>query len=84
MALKISCLTVTYAEIIGFYYVHRPLTHRSTDQLTTDQLTHRPKNHRLTDKIMFNRNEKMKTFILQNASTGEKMENYTSAYNLFE
>ena len=58
---------------------HRPLTHQPTDPPT-----HRPNNHRPTDKITFKRLENMKTFILQNVNKAGKMENYTSAYYLFE
>ena len=47
----------------GFYYIHRPLTHR-------------PNNHQPTDKTMLKRLENMKPFILENANTGGKMENY--------
>ena len=59
---------------------------KSTDHRLTDHrpLTHQPTNHRPTDKITFKRLKNMKTFILQNVNTTEKMENFTSAYYLFE
>ena len=52
---------------------------------TTDyrRLTHRPTDLP-TDKIMFRSLENRKTSILQNANTVGKMENYASAYYLFE
>ena len=63
---------------------HRPLTHRPTNPPTTDPPTHRPNNHRPNENFMFKRLENMRTFILQNVNTAEKVENYTSVYYLFE
>ena len=60
---------------------HLPTDHRHTDHRP---LTHQPTDHRPTDKITFKRLKNMKTFILHNVNTAEKMENFTSAYYLFE
>ena len=63
---------------------YRPTDPPTTDPPTSDQPTHQRNNYQPTDKIMFKRLENMKTFILQNENTAGKMENYTSAYYLFE
>ena len=68
----------------GLFLLRVLLNPPTTYPPITDQPTHRLSNYPPTDKIMFKRVENMKTFILQNANTAGKMENYTSAYYLFE
>ena len=61
----------------GFYVIvhgfvksnnHRPTDHQPLNHLTTDQPTHRPSN-----KILFQRLDNYKIFILQNTITAGKM-----------
>ena len=58
-----------------FRVLLNPLTtdQLTTDHLPTDQPTHRPKIHRPSDKILFQRLDNEKIFILQNTNTAGKM-----------
>ena len=58
--------------------------HLPTDHRPTNPPTQRPNNHRPSENFMFKRLENMRTFILQNVNTAEKIEIYTSVYYLFE
>ena len=75
-----------YTTILNGVLLNPPTTDPLTnDQPTTNHLpadpsTHRPKIHRPTDKILFQRLDNQKIFILQITNTAGKMYNYTSVY----
>ena len=75
MALSCSKKTINIIRVL----LNPPTTDASTtDHLPTDQPTHRPPTHRLTDpkftdKILFQKLDNWKKFILQNTNTAGKM-----------
>ena len=78
-------IKIYYENILGFIKsTDHLLTDRPTDR-PTDPPTYRPTDPTITDPpIRSCLKDSAISFNLQNANTAGKMENYTSAYHLFE